>query len=302
MHVTYPDGKSVIVTPGTTVLEASKANNIPHASVCGGRGRCSTCRVRVVEGEATLPEITPDEQKVLDRISAPPLVRLACQTRPTSDVTVMPLLPPNATAQEGHHRPDYHSGQEKEIVILFADLRDFTKFSEQKLPYDVVFVLNRYFTNMGGAVGDAGGHLDKFIGDGVMALFGVDVPIATAARQAMTAAKLMAERLDELNQTLAAELAEPLRIGIGLHAGPAIIGEMGYGKTTSLTAIGDAVNTASRIESMTKEYKAQLVLSQSVADNAGIDLTSFPTHQLDVRGRSEDITARVVVNAKDLPI
>tara|TARA_Y100001936_G_scaffold101722_1_gene100066 strand:+ start:13984 stop:14979 length:996 start_codon:yes stop_codon:yes gene_type:complete len=302
VHVTYPDGKSVIVTPGTTVLEASKANNIPHASVCGGRGRCSTCRVRVVEGEATLPEITPDEQKVLDRISAPPLVRLACQTRPTSDVTVMPLLPPNATAQEGHHRPDYHSGQEKEIVILFADLRDFTKFSEQKLPYDVVFVLNRYFTNMGGAVGDAGGHLDKFIGDGVMALFGVDVPIATAARQAMTAAKLMAERLDELNQTLAAELAEPLRIGIGLHAGPAIIGEMGYGKTTSLTAIGDAVNTASRIESMTKEYKAQLVLSQSVADNAGIDLTSFPTHQLDVRGRSEDITARVVVNAKDLPI
>jgi adenylate cyclase len=93
-----------------------------------------------------------------------------------------------------------------------------------------------------------------------------------------------------------------LRIGIGLHAGPAIIGEMGYGETTSLTAVGDAVNTASRIESMTKEYKAQLMLSQSVADHAGIDLSSFPSHQLDVRGRSEDITARVIVNAKDLPL
>jgi adenylate cyclase len=302
VHVTYPDGKAVSVAPGTTILEASKANDIPHASVCGGRGRCSTCRVRIVEGQNSLPPISTEEQKVLDRISAPPLVRLACQTRPSANVTVMPLLPPTATPKDGHQRPDYHMGQEKEIVILFADLRDFTKFSEQKLPYDVVFVLNRYFTNMGEAVGEAGGHLDKFIGDGVMALFGVDVPIATAARQAMTAAKLMTARLEELNQTLAGELAEPLRIGIGLHAGPAIIGEMGYGQTTSLTAVGDAVNTASRIESMTKEYKAQLMLSQRVADHAGIDLSSFPSHQLDVRGRSEDITARVIVNAKDLPL
>ena len=302
VHVTYPDGKSVSVAPGTTILEASKSNDIAHASVCGGRGRCSTCRVRIVEGDDDLPPISDEEQKVLDRISAPPLVRLACQTRPSTDVTVMPLLPPTATPKDGHQRPGYHMGQEKEIVILFADLRDFTKFSEQKLPYDVVFVLNRYFTNMGEAVGEAGGHLDKFIGDGVMALFGVDVPIATAARQAMTAAKLMTARLEELNQTLAGELAEPLRIGIGLHAGPAIIGEMGYGETTSLTAVGDAVNTASRIESMTKEYKAQLMLSQGVADHADIDLSSFPSHQLDVRGRSEDITARVVVNAKDLPL
>ena len=258
--------------------------------------------MRIVEGEDALPEISADEQKVLDRISAPPHVRLACQTRPGSDVLVMPLLPPTATPRDGYQRAAHHMGQEKEIVILFADLRDFTQFSEQKLPYDVVFVLNRYFANMGGAVGEAGGHLDKFIGDGVMALFGVDVPIATAARQAMTAAKLMTERLDELNQTLAGELAEPLRIGIGLHAGPAIIGEMGYGETTSLTAVGDAVNTASRIESMTKEYKAQLMLSQSVADHAGIDLSNFPSHRLDVRGRSEDITARVVVNASDLPL
>ncbi len=302
VHVTYPDGKSVSVAPGTTILEASKSNYIAHASVCGGRGRCSTCRVRIVEGDDDLPPISDEEQKVLDRISAPPLVRLACQTRPSTDVTVMPLLPPTATPKDGHQRPGYHMGQEKEIVILFANLRDFTKFSEQKLPYDVVFVLNRYFTNMGEAVGEAGGHLDKFIGDGVMALFGVDVPIATAARQAMTAAKLMTARLEELNQTLAGELAEPLRIGIGLHAGPAIIGEKGYGETTSLTAVGDAVNTASRIESMTKEYKAQLMLSQGVADHADIDLSSFPSHQLDVRGRSEDITARVVVNAKDLPL
>jgi adenylate cyclase len=116
------------------------------------------------------------------------------------------------------------------------------------------------------------------INSSVTPLFGVDVSISTAARQAMTAAKLMTARLEKLNQTLVGELAEPLRIGIGLHAGPAIIGEMGYGETTSLTAIGDAVDIAIRIGSMTKEYKAQLMLSQSVADYAGIDLSGFPSH------------------------
>ena len=145
-------------------------------------------------------------------------------------------------------------------------------------------------------------HLDKFIGDGVMALFGVDQPVAEAARQALTAAKLMAKRLDELNETLATELAEPLRIGIGLHVGPAIIGEMGYGKATSLTAVGDSVNTASRLEAMTKEYAAQLVVSEAVAQNAGIDLSAFESHDIGVRGRSEHITARVIVKAQELPL
>jgi adenylate cyclase len=168
VHGTYPDGKAVYVAPGTTILEASKTNDIPHASVCGGRGRCSTCRVRLVVGEDALPAISAEEQKILDRISAPRHVRLACQTSPTTDFTVMPLLPPTATPKDGHQRAAHHMGQEREIVILFADLRDFTKFSEQILPYDVVFVLNRYFAFMGGAVGEAGGRLDKLIGDAVI--------------------------------------------------------------------------------------------------------------------------------------
>ena len=112
----------------------------------------------------------------------------------------------------------------------------------------------------------------------------------------------MAQRLDELNESLSTELAEPLRIGIGLHVGPAIIGEMGYGKATSLTAVGDSVNTASRLESMTKEFTAQLVVSEAVAQNADIDLTAFPSHEIGVRGRSENITARVIAQARDLPL
>ena len=93
----------------------------------------------------------------------------------------------------------------------------------------------------------------------------------------------------------------PLRIGIGIHLGPAIIGEMGYGAATSITAVGDAVNTASRLEAMTKDYGAQLVVSETVAEAAGIDLSGFPSHRLDVRGRTQAIQARVIANARDLP-
>ncbi len=302
IRITYPNGQVHAILPGLSLLDASRNHGVPHASVCGGRGRCSTCRVRVIDGADDLPEASADEQRVLDRIGSPPHVRLACQTRPVSDLSMIPLLPPTANSEDGQARPSYLRGEEREIVILFADLRDFTRFSEEKLPYDVVFVLNRYFAGMGSAVSEAGGYLDKFIGDGVMALFGVDRPVSEAARQALTAAKLMAQRLDELNKSLSTELREPLRIGIGLHVGPAIIGEMGYGKATSLTAVGDSVNTASRLETMTKEFSAQLVVSEAVAHNANIDLSAFPSHEIGVRGRSENITARVVTWARDLPL
>jgi adenylate cyclase len=302
VRITYPDGQVHTILPGMTLLDASRNHAVPHASVCGGRGRCSTCRVRIIDGIDELPAASAAEQRVLDRISAPPQVRLACQTQPVRDLSMIPLLPPTADPTDGQARPSYLRGEEREIVILFADLRDFTRFSEQKLPYDVVFVLNRYFASMGSAVSESGGHLDKFIGDGVMALFGVDRPASEAARQALGAAKLMAQRLDELNDSLATELNAPLRIGIGIHMGPAIIGEMGYGKATSLTAVGDSVNTASRLEAMTKEYSAQLVISEAVARNANIDLSAFPSHDIGVRGRSEHITARVVVRAGDLPL
>ena len=237
--------------------------------MCGGRGRCSTCRVRVVSGEDGLSAASAEELRVLERVGAPPHVRLACQAIPSGDISVVPLLPPNASVQQSRRRSPVLAGRERDIAILFADLRSFTQFSEKKLPYDVVFVLNRYFAHMGEAVEASGGHLDKFIGDGVMALFGTKSDIRTGARQAMIAAKQMSKKLSDLNEQLKDELEEPLRIGIGIHVGPAIIGEMGYGTATGLTAIGDSVNTASRLEAMTKEFGAQLILSRRKPPCAG---------------------------------
>ncbi|MCK6450371.1 MAG: adenylate/guanylate cyclase domain-containing protein [Alphaproteobacteria bacterium] len=301
VRVTYPDKRVVEIQPGVSILDASRQAGIPHAEVCGGRGRCSTCRVRVGMGLESLPAASDAERKVLERIAAAPNVRLACQTRPVADIAVMPLLPPTASARDGFARARHLQGQEREIAILFADLRAFTGMAERKLPYDVVFLLNRYFASMGSAIEQSGGRVDKFIGDGVMALFGIERGPAEGCRQALAAARAMAHQLDGLNATLAHDLDQPLRIGIGIHVGPAIVGEMGYGSATTITAIGDAVNTASRLETLTKDYDCQLVLSEAVAQRAGVALSGFARHEIMVRGREGKMAIRVVPSAQDLP-
>ncbi|MFZ5792767.1 MAG: adenylate/guanylate cyclase domain-containing protein [Pseudomonadota bacterium] len=301
IQVSYPNGRRVVIQPGTTVLEASRIAGVPHASVCGGRGRCSTCRIRVLKTEGPLPEASPEERRVLERVAAEPGVRLACQLRPRANLAVLPLLPPTASPRDAQARPDHLQGHEEEIAILFADLRAFTKLAERKLPYDVVFLLNRYFRAMGSAVEEAGGHLDKFIGDGVMALFGVGADPAEGCRRALEAARRMALNLDEMNRVLAHELPEPLRIGIGIHVGPAIVGEMGYGRASSITAIGDSVNTASRLEGLTKEFGCQLVISAEVAEKAGIDLAEPERHEIAVRGRDERLIVLAIGDARALP-
>jgi adenylate cyclase len=302
LRLTYASGRAVEIVPGLSVLEASRMAGIPHASVCGGRGRCSTCRVRVEGDPASLSPPAFEEMRVLERVGAAPDIRLACQLRPLGDLRITPLLPATAQARDGFARASYLQGSEREIAILFADLRAFTRLAERKLPYDLVFLLNRYFAEMGHAIEEAGGHLDKFIGDGIMALFGLDRGVEAGCREALMAARTMSERLLQLNKTLVHDLPEPLRIGIGIHMGPAIVGEMGYGRAVSLTAIGDAVNTASRVEGLAREYGCELVISEMVLTRAGVELGDAPAHEIEIRGRVERLKVRVVETARNLPV
>lgn len=305
VRITYLGGRRIRVPRGYSVLEASQRLGVPHAAVCGGRGRCSTCRVRVVAAApGALPAPGPDESRVLRRIAAPTEVRLACQLRPLGAVTVAPLL--DATLPAGallRFRAQHQMGEERSIVIAFIDIREFTRIAERRLPFDVVHLLNRYFRTMGEAVEAAGGVVDKFIGDGVMALFGTEGPedSAAACRAALAAARDMALRLEAMNESLLAELGEPLRIGIGLHLGPVILGNLGHGRTVGLTAIGDAVNTASRLEAACKEFACELVVSEAVLQGAGLQAEGEP-HALTVRGRAQPLAVRAFARAAELPL
>lgn len=299
IRVGYPEGRTAVVPLGWTVLEASRATGIPHAAVCGGRSRCSTCRIRVAGDPALLPSPSPQELRVLQRVGAPPNVRLACQLRPARDLEVTPLLEA-AVGAGAAHAMGSRNGEEREIAVLFADLRGFTRLAEHRLPYDVVFFLNRYFEAVGRAIADCGGVANQYTGDGVMALFGVEVGPETACRQALRASGTMIARVQEFSQSYGAELEEPLRLGIGIHTGPAVVGEMGYGATRYLTAVGDTVHVASRLEALTKEYRCDLVVSEQVMTRAGLGETGYPDHELTVRNRETPLRIVVVDDARRL--
>lgn len=292
--IRYPSGETIEVLRGYTVLEASRLGGIPHYSVCGGKGQCSTCRVQVVDGNALLPPPDAIEQKTLTRIGAAPDVRLACQLRPTHDVTVVPMLVPAAEASIPALSQAASPGREREIVVLFCDIRHFTTLTEERLPFDIVFLLNRYFSIVGRAIEDQGGRIDKFIGDGVMALFGLGASPEDACRQALKAAASIVVEIDKLAAELADELSMPLQIAIGIHSGRAVVGSMGYGNVKALTAIGDTVNVASRLESAAKEFDTALVFSQPVATLSGVDITGIESREIAVRGRAEPLRVYIV--------
>ncbi len=185
-------------------------------------------------------------------------------------------------------------------MILFADLRGFTTFTEQLLPYDVVFILNSYFQQVGSEIEKAGGKIDKLMGDGLMAIFGLDSNLTDASNQAVLAVQNMSEQLVHLNERLQKELPEPLRMGIGIHSGVVILGT--FGNSTTPTAIGDAVNTASRLESATKEYSCEVIISEDVAKHSLTDFSGFEKHTISVRGKTESVNVYLIPFGRDLKI
>ena len=300
-RISYPDGRAIEVVRGFTVLDASRLLGVPHAAICGGKGRCTTCRVHVRAAPGALPEPGPEELRVLRQIGSPPNVRLACQLHPHGPVEVTPLLPASVTARDALRRPIYAQGGERQIAVLFADIRDFTHITETKLPYNVVFLLNRYCRAMGAAIETAGGRVDKFTGDGVMALFGLETDGPEACRQALTAARRMSAQLVAFNQALAPDLHAPLAMGVGIHFGPAIVGDMGDGRWRSLTAVGDTVNTASRLEALCKVYHCELVVSDDLLACAGAELQEARPQVAEIRGRSAPLTIHTFRSARELP-
>ena len=186
----HANGRTLDVPVGCSVLEAVRRSGIPHASICGGRGRCTTCRVRIGRGLDALPAPDRLEAQALARIGADPSVRLACQTRPVGDLSVSPLIPARA-GPAVVHQPGGVSGREQEVVVMFIDLRDSTRFGEDRLPYDVVFILNQFFSEMWAALEATGGHYAQFSGDGLMALYGLESGVTVGARQALRGAAEM---------------------------------------------------------------------------------------------------------------
>ena len=300
ISLSYGNGRTVRVPKGLSVLEASLRHQVPHASVCGGRARCSTCRIRVIGDHSSLPAPSNREAFVLNRVGAgsDPAIRLACQLRPETDLSFFQIFTPH-TASKGASGPS-HIGEERYLVSVFVDMRGSTRLAENRLPFDTVFVVNRFLGAVSQAVIECGGQPNQFLGDGQLALFGLSAGRQVACRQALKAAAMIGANIEELNRYLKHDLREPIRFGIGIHSGEVIVGDIGYRDHMVFTALGDAVNVAARLQDMTKSLGCEAVVSEEVLATAGLAADALPRQQVEIRGRKEPMTVRVVASAKAL--
>ena len=264
LHV-LPDDKAVVTDLTESILQASLRSGIPHTCVCGGHARCSTCRVLILAGVEHCSPRNAKEQQMADRLHFGPHIRLACQTRVTGDVTLRRLVldaeDAALTDQLKPHAPHRLVGEEKRVALLFADIRGFTSFAEELPPYDAIHALNRYFYRMDAIVRRRGGYVDNYMGDGLLAIFGA-VDGTSTPLDAVLAGIEMLDAVRELGPYYAGIYGQSFRIGIGVHYGNAVLGSIGPPGCDRTTAIGDAVNLASRIEAANKVLGTSFLMSE----------------------------------------
>ncbi|MDC3953454.1 adenylate/guanylate cyclase domain-containing protein [Polyangium jinanense] len=264
-----PDQIRIDVEERQTLLNAALSAGIPHTHVCGGHARCSTCRVIVVEGLDNIEPPNEVERALAERLGLPREVRIACQATVRGSVRVRRLvLDDDDVALVDRMRKSKVDltpvGEEIRVAILFSDIRGFTPFTEALLPYDVIHVLNRHFEAMGSAVATEGGFINNYMGDGFMALFGVDGKPDAPMRAVRAALGMLSAMTSKMTPYLLATYGHAFDIGIGIHYGEAVVGPVGSSDRKAITAIGDAVNFASRIESATKDIGARLLVSEAI--------------------------------------
>jgi adenylate cyclase len=294
--IRYSDGPEVMAPKGLTLLEMSRTRGVPHASLCGGRGRCTTCRVVIEVGGEHLHPPSAAEAHSLRAVNAAPNTRLACQIRPLDATTVFRVFRPDGRGKNRNHASQ---GEERALALLFLDMRGFTARTTGQLPYDVVFLLNRFFDAVVPGITRHGGKIDKYLGDGFLALF--ETPDAeTSAKAALSAIEAIAQALAQFNETLASEGQAPVAIGIGAHLGDVVLGEIGAAGQAPRTLIGDTVNTASRLEGVTKEYQVQVFISSPLLAAAGHEVPKGEMIALTLRGLSTPLLAWPVKEASGL--
>ncbi|MCF6234103.1 MAG: adenylate/guanylate cyclase domain-containing protein [Rhodobacteraceae bacterium] len=264
VRISYVDGPEVSSPKGPTLLEISRANGIPHTALCGGRGRCTTCRVVIEDGADLLHPPSTAEARSLAAVNAPPNARLACQIKPTNPLTVFRVFRPDGKRGRAHAS----QGSEQRLAVMFLDMRGFTARTTGQLPYDVVFLLNRFFDAVVPSIVGADGSIDKYLGDGLMAVFECKTE-SESAKAALKAAAGISSALITFNRGLAAEGVDKVAIGIGIHLGEVVIGEIGAAGNAPRTLIGNTVNTASRLESKTKDLEVELLVSEPLLLAAG---------------------------------
>jgi adenylate cyclase len=282
-----PDEVTVDTRPGESLLDAARRSGIPMVAACGGEAACTTCRVLVVEGVEALAAPPAEEAVLLAPLGSNGSIRLACRAVAEGPAAVRRLVidEDDVLLTDRRQVTPGPAGKEQEVGVLFADLRGFTSFAESLLPYDVVHVLNRFYALAGKVMERHGGTIATYMGDGFMALFGAapgDVPALRAVRAGLDLIEAVAGWRSYLERLH----GKALEVSVGVHTGRAVVGSLGAGPSRIVTAVGDVVNTAARIEQANRGFGTRLLVSAEVARALGDRLVGVPMPIIPLAGKS----------------
>lgn len=264
--VEVPDGRTLPVAKGATLLQVLQDRSVPIGAVCGGKARCTTCRVRLSDCSQPQRPAGPLEAAALARIGAPPGTRLACQLKPVGRMQVVPLL--RRVEKAGPQPLTFEHMRETEVIAFCSDLRDSTRLADLNLPYDLFDLMSTYQQIVQRSVAAHGGIVISVSGDGIMALFMTDRSPPTAARAALAAAGQALRDLDELSQDWDAQSPAPLRVGIGIHLGAGVVG-LAH-EEPRLHFFGAAANLAHRLQAGTKDAAGRVLVSRATLQRSGL--------------------------------
>ncbi len=235
-----------------------------------------------------------------DRLKLADEVRLACQLRPEGKLRVRRLVLDETdmmmTSQLGSSAAT-RAGESKHVAVFFSDIADFTSLSERLSPYDVMYLLNRYFAQVGDIIEQNGGFIDNFIGDGLMAIFGVDDQPDAPIRSVNAALQTLAT-VDRLKPFFASMYGIDFDIRIGLNYGEAVIGTLGFSGHKRLTAIGDVVNLASRVEAANKDAGTRLLITEALRDQIADKVETGDFVRVRLRGTGERTSLFEIIRLK----
>ena len=295
----WPDEVDIPFVNAMNLLDLAVTAGVPIAHLCGGRGRCSTCRVRIVEGQAALSDRTPEEAALATRLDFPDEVRLACQTEAAGSVRLWRLVLDRIDVEmasqlgKGHYVGPV--GREiEEAAVMFTDVAGFTAMSEALPPYDVVHILNRFFARASEAIETHGGRVDNYIGDGVLCVFGIDEQ-PEPALSAVRAGLAMLDIASDMNEYVNMIYGHEFRVRVGVGLGEVIFGLMGGEASARETVIGDVVNVASRIEAANKETGTNMLVTDDIRVRTHHSVHFGRRFDLDVRGKLGRIVAHEVL-------
>ncbi len=293
--VEFAEEKIVEIRKDQSILDASLSAGIPHFHACGGNAKCSTCRVLIVEGDDRLTPPSQKENFLKNQMHFPPNVRLACQTRVTAgpvklrriiqDETDIGLYVGSAAGDSTQQL-----GEEKELALMFLDIRNFTHIVENHPAFDVIHIIRKLFSSFQARIENNKGKIVETTGDGLYAVFGYETKKEQSAQLAVEAAYSMLEDLETLNETyFTPYFEERIKAGIGIHIGKVVSGTVRVGTQDHSVVMGYAVNIASRLQNATKELNNDFIVSSEIY-NLLINSSTLEPQSIFVKGISSPLT------------